>query len=133
MDMVKRHGFTLIELMITVAIVALLLLLAYPSFTDYLVRGQRLAAIQGLYQLQLAQEEWRINHATYATQQQANVIFPSNENYTFSIVEANANYYQLQATAKAGSPQQGDKVGNVACHTLSLDRNDIKTPPVCWK
>lgn len=130
----QARGFTLIELMITVAIVALLLLLAYPSFSTYLVKGQRLAAIQKLYQLQLDQEEWRVSHANYASVAEApTTMLPSHQHYVFSIVEANAGYYQLEATAKADSPQQADKVGNVACHTLSLDRNDVKTPLACWE
>ncbi|NLJ92209.1 MAG: prepilin-type N-terminal cleavage/methylation domain-containing protein [Aeromonadales bacterium] len=130
----QTRGFTLIELMITVAIVALLLLLAYPSFSTYLVKGQRIAAIQGLYQLQLDQEEWRVSHASYATQQQASAnLLPNQKHYTFSVLAANASYYQLQVTAKAGSPQQADKVGNVACHTLTLDRNDVKAPLACWE
>ncbi len=45
----KAHrGFTLIELMITVAIVAILSALAYPSYREYIARGQRSQAATDL-------------------------------------------------------------------------------------
>ena len=44
----RRNGFTLIELMIVVAIVALLATVAYPSYMDQIRKGRRSDAIQGL-------------------------------------------------------------------------------------
>ena len=39
--MFRESGFTLIELMITVAIVSILAVVAYPSYQDHIARGQR--------------------------------------------------------------------------------------------
>jgi type IV pilus assembly protein PilE len=62
---VRKKGFTLIELMVVVAIVALLVALALPSFTDTIRKGRRSDALNSILDLQLAQEKWRVNHTTY--------------------------------------------------------------------
>ena len=46
----KHQGFTLIELMIVVAVVAILSSIAYPSYTEYVRRGHRAEARAGLLQ-----------------------------------------------------------------------------------
>jgi prepilin-type N-terminal cleavage/methylation domain-containing protein len=54
----KPRGLTLIELMVTVAIMAILLVLAVPSFNAFLARGRLSGAAEGLAQdLQLAKSE----------------------------------------------------------------------------
>lgn len=40
----KQQGFTLIELMIVVAVIAILSAIAFPSYTDYVMRGRRAEA-----------------------------------------------------------------------------------------
>ena len=72
----RRNGFTLIELMIVVAIVALLATVAYPSYMDQIRKGRRSDAIQGLAQVQQAQERWRAINPSYAPNAQLNTAWP---------------------------------------------------------
>ena len=44
----KKHGFSLLELMITVGLIAVLLSLAVPSYRDYVIRANRTAAIEAI-------------------------------------------------------------------------------------
>lgn len=65
---VKRGlGFTLIELMVTVAIIGILAGIAYPAYTDYVIRAKRSDGKAALLSLQLAQEKYRANCIQYAT------------------------------------------------------------------
>jgi prepilin-type N-terminal cleavage/methylation domain-containing protein len=60
-------GFTLIELMITVAIVAILAAIAYPSYRDYVIRGQLVDATNGLSALRANMERYFQDNRTYAS------------------------------------------------------------------
>ena len=44
----RQRGFTLIEVMVTVAIVGILSMIAYPSYRDYVLRGHLVDATNGL-------------------------------------------------------------------------------------
>lgn len=61
------HGFTLIELMIAVAIVAILLGVALPSYREYVVRGHLADASNGLALMRAQMERHYQDNRTYAT------------------------------------------------------------------
>ncbi|ATY78863.1 TPA: type IV pilin protein [Aeromonas veronii] len=126
---IKQSGITLLELMVVVAIVAIIAAVAYPSFTDGLRKSRRADAIKGLLTMQLKQEEFRISNASYSSAI-ASVGNPTSDYYTFSISGASATAYTLVATSKGA--QVGDKAGNTACDTLTINKADIKTPAECW-
>lgn len=60
-------GFTLIELMVTVAVVAILASIAYPSYTDYLRRGQVQEAPRVLSDYRARLEQYYQDNRTYGT------------------------------------------------------------------
>ena len=62
----KSAGMTLIELMIVVAIVALLASIAVPSYRQYVLRANRIEATTALLQLAAAQEKFYLQNNTYA-------------------------------------------------------------------
>jgi type IV pilus assembly protein PilE len=62
----RAAGFTLIELMIAVAIVAIISAIAIPAFTDAVRKSRRSDAFAALSAVQQAQERWRSNNASYA-------------------------------------------------------------------
>ena len=61
------HGFTLIELMITVAIVALLAAIAYPAYTDSILKGRRAEGRTALMELMQQQERYMTQTGSYMT------------------------------------------------------------------
>lgn len=129
-----RRGFSLVELLISIAVMATLATLAYPSLSGYLLKNKRVAAQQNLYNLQLQQETWRISHAHYAMDiedLQPNLV--AHPHYVFSIAAASSSQYQLTATAKADSAQHQDRQGTQSCQRLTLSRHHEKTPLECWE
>jgi type IV pilus assembly protein PilE len=61
----RSQGFTLIELMITVAIVAILAAIAIPNYRDYVIRGQLVDATQGLSAVRANMERYYQDNRTY--------------------------------------------------------------------
>jgi prepilin-type N-terminal cleavage/methylation domain-containing protein len=63
----RSKGFTLIELMIVVAIVAILTTIAYPNYRDYVIRGQLVDATTALAALRANMERYFQDNRTYAS------------------------------------------------------------------
>ena len=125
----KKQGFTIIELMIVLVIVAILLALAYPSYVDYVRKGKRGEAQQILMNWSVNLEIFRSNNITY----DAPAVKPADDavdNYNFVYV-ADATTYTL--TANAVGDQANDKARNgTPCAALTLNQSGQKNPPDCW-
>ena len=109
------RGFTLIETMIAVAITAVLASLSYPSFADQVRKGRRLDAVVRLATLQLAQERYRSNSASYATLAQTGIAAQTSDGiYRLSVVGNDATGYTAVVEA------QGSQLRDVNCRFLRL-------------
>jgi type IV pilus assembly protein PilE len=122
-------GFSLIELMIVITIVALLLALAVPSYTRYVLKAHRGEAQELLLNWSNNQEIWRAAHTTYADGTTALGV-PTHERYTFTVSGVTATAYVLTATAKG--KQVGDEDKGTSCNALTLNQSNTKTPANCW-
>lgn len=63
----RSSGFTLIELMIVVAIIGILAAIAIPAYSNYVLKGKRSDAKAELLKAQVAQEKYRASHVSYGT------------------------------------------------------------------
>ncbi|MBR9907112.1 MAG: prepilin-type N-terminal cleavage/methylation domain-containing protein [Gammaproteobacteria bacterium] len=122
----KLRGMTLIELMIVIAIIGIIAAIAYPNFVGYVQKSRRADAMAELMKLQMAQEEYRLRNANYATIAELGFT-SSSEFYNFSVSNIAAETYTLTATAK------GAQVADTDCATMSINQNDQKTPAECWQ
>lgn len=128
------RGFTLIELMITVAVIGILAAIAYPSYTKYIRESRRAEAQADMLKIQLGLEKWRANNSTYnATLDQAGFA-DGNDYYNYAITGATVgstptgSVYVIRATA-----QGNHATADAACTPLTLNQTGVKGPDGCWK
>ena len=119
----RLNGFTLIELMIAVAVVGILLAVALPSFLDSIRKGRRAEAFAALSAIQQAQERWRSNNALYGTLSNLTIASStSGGNYTLAVTANTATGYEATADG-SGSGQRND--GQCTKLSVRVDRGAI--------
>ncbi len=126
--MKRRAGFTLIELLITIAIIGIIAAIALPMFGEQMAKSRRSEAIAVLADLQLRQERWRANHATYYTLDEvvgttAAAFNAAQQNYDFSVSSNDGTDVLVTATQK--NAQAGDRCGNFL---LRIDNDNNNAP-----
>ena len=135
----SSHGFTMIELQVVLAIVAILAAVAIPSYTNQVRRSHRADAIAGASELQLKQERYRATHATYAGTMDALLGSAANTSsfntahpyYNFVISGESATGYTVTANAEGAQAEDTDCKAMVATVTAGIT---TKTPSGkrCW-
>ena len=118
-------GMTLTELMITVAIVGIISAVAIPSYLTHMQSSRRSDAQVSLLQLQLQQENYRLENSSYGST--SDITMPTSDYYTFTVSGASATAYTLTATAKSS------QTSDTGCTTLTLDQSMTKSPSSCWE
>ena len=126
----KTKGFTLVELMIVVGIIAILVALALPSYTQYIRKANRGEAQQLLMNWANNQEIWRASNTEY--DDGTAIAVPGHPKYTFSVADESATAFTLTATAVSTSDQANDKEKGTDCAEMELDQSNAKSPDICW-
>ena len=134
-----QQGFTLIELMIVVAIVGILSAIAYPSYAEYIRKGHRADARAGLLQAQQWLERASTATGLYPTTLPATLTWDGDttKRYTIGFQGAPTTAtFTLVATRKAGGPQATDRCGDFTLTNTGI-RNIVNyaagtTATECW-
>ena len=110
------NGFSLPETLAALAIVAILASMAYPSFTQSLLKARRADAWASLHQIQRAQSRHRALHPSYGTL--ADIHWqpgPEQRHYTLRLTRHDESGYTVLATA------QKAQAADVACRHLQMN------------
>ena len=99
-----KRGFTLIEVMITVAIIAIIAAVGYPSYTSYVQRSRLVEATGTLAVTRVKLEQYYQDNRNYgSTGSTCGVAMPTGDYFTFSCATSNsAQEFLLTATGSAG-------------------------------
>lgn len=136
----SANGFTLIELMVTIAIVAILAAIALPSYSDYIKRGKLTEATNALTDYRVHMEQSYQDNRQYGTGTTCAVTLPTTtENFTYTCAVTGAGTlqtYTATATGNSGTP--------VASFVYKIDEKANRTttsvptggwgtvPAPCW-
>jgi len=136
-DLKKTAGFTLIEIIITLAVAGILVSLAYPAYTDSVRKSRRTDAMTTLIELQMLQEKHRSTNISYAA---------DLTTFGYTVVSSKAptpsGYYELELTGVSGAGftitaiPLGDQTRDTSCVSFVVTQNgpDVSTAvkKSCW-
>lgn len=117
----QTSGFTLIELMIVVAIIGILASIAVPYYGDYIVRAKIPEATSALAAKRVQIEQFYLDNRTYVGAPACNNDAASSKYFTFSCpVPADLDSYQIVATG----------TGSMSGFSYTIDQDNTKTSTI---
>lgn len=122
-----QEGFTLIELMITVAVVGILTAIALPSYNGHLRKARRADAQSALMNIASRQQQMLLDTRAYSSSLTSTVPANVAANYSVTVTVGTGVAPTFTATATPIGGQVADP-----CGALSIDQTGAKLPASCW-
>jgi len=131
----RQHGFTLVELMVTLVIMAILVTIAASSYRRYAMRANRTDATIQLLRVQVAQEKRFLQANAYATDDATMIATTANGGLGIASTTTPGGYYTLALTAQGAgylitATARGTQVNDTGCTVFTLTDTGLRTG--CW-
>lgn len=128
----KTRGFSLIELMIAVAIVGVLASIVFPSYRQYVIESRRSEAMAMLLQVMQQQERFYTEELSYTTNltQLGFSANPPSEGGNYAIRAAQCGSDPLNRCVLLTAVAQGDQAGD---GNMTLNSRGVRTPADFWQ
>ena len=111
----NNRGFTMIETMGALVVTGILSSIALPSFQAQVHKARRADVLVSMMQVQMAQERWRSNNASYGALADIGAASKSSGgHYTITLASTTSQGYEVTATAV------GAQAGDAACRHMKL-------------
>jgi len=121
----KSLGFTLIELMVVVAVIGILATIAMPAYTDYVKKGKAAEATSTLADARVKMEQYFQDNRTY----NGGPCPVAGQHFTYDCGTPDATQYTITATG----------TGDMSSFSFSIDQDNVKnstydgaTGSGCW-
>ncbi len=127
-----QRAFTLIELMVTVAIIGILAAVALPAYSEYLARGRIPDATARLATLQVQMEQYFQDNRTYVGAPACSSDSSSSKNFDFECSGTTATTYVLSATGKDSMSGFTYSVNQANVKATSSVPSGWTSSATCW-
>ena len=124
LDVCSSRGFTFVELLVVLLMVAILALVGVPTYNKFISESYREQAKVQLNELAEAIESQYYTSGTYEDLIASGDWTETNLHFTFSVVYANDTGFQVKAVSMS------DPTGT--CGTLTVDAVGTRGPSDCW-
>ena len=131
----KAKGFTLIELMVVVAIIAILAAIALPAYRDYVIRGKLTDAQNNLATYRVQMEQYYQDNRKYQNAGACGATVPSSNYFTYTCVATDTTYTATATgTASGGVSGFAFTINEQAARTTSASPAGwvAHSPNNCW-
>ena len=113
----QSKGFTLIEIMVVVAIIGILASIALPAYTKYLERAHRAEGTAALVEYNSKMAHYYLDNNNYGAVGDCPIALPTTAHMTITCAVATSQTYTATATGK----------GDIATTTFTIDQSDAKS------
>jgi len=126
------RGFTLVEMMVTIAVISILAAIAYPAYTHFTYKARRTEATGSLLDFATRMERYYTENNSYAGATVDNIMGGADTEhgyYTLSVTLSNGNQSYTLSASRAGA-QASDTCGTFTLN--SLGAKSVSGTGTCW-